>query len=261
MSNTGRKFLIGILALSVLLLGGCRLDIDVVAEVDINGVGTVTVIATADAELVAQLPDLADQLATDDLDGWTVTGPEPTADGGLRVRLSTPVNSIEELSLALARIGPPLQEIAVAGAASADSTTLAWRGLLQLENGFFDFADAELLEVVGGLPFADLLDEAQATPAESMSFTMTIAAPGELLDTTGTPVSPGVYRWDAALDGSEQTLLLTTYERTVEPPGWARPVSTIAFLALLTWLVFSTILVVAVVRARAKRRPTRTPPA
>jgi hypothetical protein len=261
MSNSGRKFLIGILALSAMLVTGCRLDIDVVAEVDIEGVGTVTVTATADAELARQLPDLADQLATDDLDGWTVTGPEPTPDGGLRVRLSTPVNSVEELSMALARIGPPLQEISVATAASIDTSTLAWRGILRLDDGFFDFADAELLEVVGGLPFADLLEQTQATPTESMSFTMTVAAPGELLETTGSSPATGVYRWEAVLDGSEQALALITYERTEEPPGWARPISTIAFLALLAWLVFSTILVVAIVRARAKRRPTKTPPA
>ena len=54
---------------------------------DRDGAGTITVTATADAELVAQAPGLADDLHFDDLvaAGWAVDGPTPTDDGGLEV--------------------------------------------------------------------------------------------------------------------------------------------------------------------------------
>lgn len=241
----------------VLVLSACRLDVAVLVDVDTAGVGTVTVSATADAELVERLPELADQLAVEDLVGWQVDGPTPTEDGGLTVVLVTEVSSAAELADALARIGPPLRSIGVAHDLDDLTSALALNGTLRLDDGFADFADAELVDALGGLPFDDRLEG--VVPAEAMSFTMTVVVPGEVLDNDGEVVADGVYQWQAPLDGTERSLNLATFERVDPAPGWAGPVSTIAFLVFIVWVAVSIALIALVVlgrRQRARRRST-----
>lgn len=239
----------------VLVLSACRLDVAVLVDVDTTGTGTVTVTATADPELVRRLPELADRLSLDDLDGWEVEGPAPTDGGGLTVVLSTDVSSADELATALARIGPPLRSIGVAHDLDEMTSALAVEGTLRLDDGFADFADEELIEVLGGLPFDDLLEDVD--PAEAMTFTMTIAVPGEPLDNDGEIVAEETYRWQAPLDGTERSVTLATFERLDPAPGWAGPVSTLAFLIFIIWVAVSIAVIILVVlgrRQRARRR-------
>jgi hypothetical protein len=53
----------------VLALAGCRLDIAVDLVVEPDGSGTVSVVVTADRELVAAVPTIADEL--EHLRSWT----------------------------------------------------------------------------------------------------------------------------------------------------------------------------------------------
>ena len=68
-----------------LALASCRLDVTVDVAIEPDGTGTVTVTAVADAELVDQVPGLADALVFDDAvaAGWQVDGPTATAEGVL----------------------------------------------------------------------------------------------------------------------------------------------------------------------------------
>ena len=59
-----------------------------------------------------------------------------------------------------------------------------------LPNGFESFADADLVEAVGGQPFGDEIAASGPTPAEAMSFTFRVSLPGELVSSTGTEVGP-----------------------------------------------------------------------
>ena len=66
--------LIGLLLVTV-LLGACRVDNVVTLTVKPNGSGTVAVVTTVDAEIVANYPNLANDLSFDDAKaaGWKVS--------------------------------------------------------------------------------------------------------------------------------------------------------------------------------------------
>lgn len=239
------------------VLAGCRLDLAVDVAMDSAGTGTVTVTATADAELVAQLPELAQQLAVDDLSTWTVEGPRPTADGGLEVVLQTAFSSPEELAGALNSIGPPFTEMAAGRSVEGDNTVSALRGRFVVTDGLASFADPELIELAGDIPFRDRLEAAQVPLDQALGVTLTVALPGEALETNGVAIEPGVYRWTAPMDGTIAEIDLLSLERAAPIPGWARPLSTVTFLLLMIWIVLSALFVVFVITGRQRRRQRR----
>ncbi|MEO6652085.1 MAG: hypothetical protein ABIP17_05445 [Ilumatobacteraceae bacterium] len=247
---------------SLLALSACRLDVTVDVHMDPDGTGIVTVAAVADADLVAQVPDLVEDLRLEDAvaNGWTVDGPTEAPDGALSISLQHHFSSAEELANVLNSIGPPLVDMQAARTVGADGqTTNAVTGRMQLNGGFEAFADAALLDAVGGLPFADEFAATGSTPAESMSFTFRVSLPGELVSAeTGTEVDDGVIERVAPLDGSSIDLLTSTVQRPANEGGdWARPVSTVAFGALLVWLVTATVFIGFVAVARRNKRHTR----
>lgn len=257
-----------LLACAVLVLSACRLDVVVDVAMQPDGTGTVTVDVTADAELVAQVPDLVDDLRLDDAAaaGWVVVGPTPVEGGGLTLRLSHDFRTADDLASLLNSIGPPLVDMQVARTTATDgdgnpgATTNAIDGTLVLADGFQSFADADLVQAVGGQPFGAELAASGSTPDQAMSFTLRVALPGELESSeTGTEVGDGVIEWQARLDGTSTRLLTTT----VQPaPGsgssWAQPLATVAWVLLVVWVVLAALVIgfVAVAR-RSKRRRRR----
>ncbi len=257
-----RRLWIVLAVLGAVVLSGCRLDVTVDVAMQPDGTGTVTVDAVADAELVGQVPDLVDDLRLDDAiaNGWVVEGPTTTADGGVSIRLAHPFSSAEELASVLNSIGPPLIDMQAARTPGADEadTTNAIDGQLQLPDGFQSFADAELIEAVGGQPFGDELAASGLTPEQAMSFTFRVALPGELVSSTGTEADDGSIEWTAKLDGSAQSLLTQTVQRPAgSGNGWARPLATAALIALIAWVVASAALIVFVAFARRSKRRRR----
>ena len=246
----------------MMLLTACRLDVTVSVDMEPDGTGVVTLVAVADQELVQQVPDLVDDLRLEDAvtNGWVVDGPTTTDDGGLEITLSHEFRSAVELANVLNSIGPPLTQMAAARTADdQEQTTNAINGILVLTNGFEAFADADLLQAVGGLPFADEFAASGVAPADAMSFTFRVAMPGELISAeTGTEVDDGVIEWRAPLDGTEVGLYTATVQR---PPGsgntWAGPVSTVAFIALIVWVAVAAAFIGFVALARRKKRSRR----
>jgi len=250
-----------VLLVCVLALTACRLDVTVSVDMEPDGTGVVTVAAVADAELVAQVPDLVDDLRLDDAiaNGWILEGPDSTDDGGLAMTLTHEFRSAQELANVLNSIGPPLTRMQAARTPGADDqTTNAINGVLVLEDGFATFADADLVQAVGGLPFADEFAATGATPADALSFTYRVSLPGELVSAEGTEVGDGVIEWQAPLDGTESGLYVETVQR---PAGagntWAQPLSTIALLTLLVWVVLAGAFIVFVAVARRNKRRRR----
>src|SRR4029079_17666562 len=114
-------------------------------------------------------------------------------------------------------------------------TTNAIDGTLVLPNGYESFADAALVQAVGGQPFGDQIAASGLSPSEAMSFTFRVSLPGELVSSeTGTEVGNGVIEWKAPLDGTSFALLTQTVQR---PAGsgnsWARPLSNVAFVLFI----------------------------
>jgi hypothetical protein len=247
--------------LCALVLASCRLDVDVDVVVQPDGTGTVTVTAVADDELVAQVPGLADALVFDDAEaaGWSVDGPTPTDDGGLRVVLTHPVASAQEMANVLNSIGPPLVDVRAGRTTVEDQTTNAIEGTFVLADGYQSFADADLLAAVGGLPFQEQFAATGIPPADAMSMTLHVSLPGDLVSTTGTESAdaPDTIEWSAPLDGTSQAFSIETVQRPAEGGSWAGPLSTVAFVALIVWVVLSVAFIAFVVGARRKRAQQR----
>jgi hypothetical protein len=248
--------------LGALLLTGCRLDVTVAVDIETDGTGTVTLVATADAELVAEVPTLIDDLRLDDAvaNGWQVDGPTETADAGMTITLTHDVHSPEELANVLNSIGPPLTRMAAARTSDeTGQTTNAINGELVLADGFATFADADLLQAVGGLPFGEQITASGLTPDQAMSFTFQAHLPGELIRAeTGTQIGDGVIEWRAPLDGTSVNLYTQTLQR---PPGsgnsWAEPLSKVALVALIGWVIASIGFIGFVVAARKRKQRRR----
>src|SRR5689334_25013290 len=74
---------IGALALLLVLLSACQVNVDVATKVNEDGSGTITVSAGFDDGALKRLGNPSVKIATDDLKaaGWEFTTPEREADG------------------------------------------------------------------------------------------------------------------------------------------------------------------------------------
>lgn len=247
---------------SLLALTACRLDVTVSVDMQPDGTGIVTLVAIADDELVQQVPDLVDDLRLDDAieNGWAVDGPNAAEGGGLSITLTHEFHSAKELANVMTSIGPPLTQMAAARTPLDGQTTNAINGNLVLENGFETFADADLVQAVGGLPFGAEITASGLTPAEAMSFTLRVALPGELISAEyGAEVDDGVIEFRAPLDGTTVNLYTATVQRPAsEASNWAGPLSTAALIALIAWVIVSAAFIIFVVVARRAKRRRRS---
>lgn len=144
-------------ALALLLLAGCRVGVTVGVDTEADGTGRVRAVVTLDAEAAGRVPDLADQLHTDDLiaAGWEVEGPRPTEDGGVEVeatkRYRSPTEAtqvVEELS------GPngPFRDFHLRRSRSFFKTRTAFQGTVDLTSGIEGFSDEALQRRLDGSP-------------------------------------------------------------------------------------------------------------
>jgi len=238
---------------AVVLLASCRLDVTVDLTIDVDGTGEIVVTAVADADVVEQAPGLADDLRFDDARsaGWAVDGPTETDDEGLTVTLRHPVTSADDATRLLASLGPPFTGMALSRTVAGEEVTTSLAGQLVLADGFADFADTQLVEAVGGTPFADRLADADASPAASMSVTLRADLPGDVDATTGER-RDGSLEWAAPLDGSSADL----DTRAVQRPGsdgWEGSLATIALVVLVAWIAVAAAFITFVVVARRRR--------
>lgn len=261
-----RSLLLAIVGLVV--LAGCRLDVAVDVTMEADGTGVVTVDALADADLASKVPTIEADLRLDDAaaNGWVVEGPTRQDDGSLAIRLTHEFHSADELASVLNSIGPPFGNMRAARTPAPTTpdgepgaTTNAIDGVLQLPNGYESFADAALLEAVGGQPFADEITASGLQPAQAMSFTFRVTLPGDVVSSsTGTEVGDGTIEWTAPLDGSEVRLNTETVQRPGgSGNGWARPLSQVSLVLLVLWLVAAIAFIAFVALARRSKRRRR----
>ena len=252
------------------VLASCRIDIAVDMTMEADGTGVITVAVTADAEVVAAVPTIADELATDDIiaAGWTIDGPTPTADGGLTMTLTHGFTSDQDATNLLNSLGPPFTQMAVSRTTSGDETTTRLSGLLGLSNGFESYADDDLIAAVGALPFADEIAASGATPESSLGAVIRADLPGDtdLEQTNGSELSDGSLEWVVPMDGTILDWRAVSVQAPDDDRWWARPLSIAALVALVVWVVFMTVFIGYVAYARwrrargYKRRPRPTPP-
>ncbi len=241
------------LAACAVALAGCHVDVDVLLQIGADSTGELVVTATADADVVQQAPGLAADLRLRDARdaGWRVEGPTATENGGLTVTLRHRVTSAEEATNLLASLGPPFQDVRLERATVEEETTWTLSGQLALADGFASFADSDLAAAVGGPPFTDQLSG--VTPEESMSIVFGADLPGAVEETTGDE-RDGRLEWTSPLDGSSTDLATRTVQRPSSGSAWAGPLSVLALVLLVAWIVVAGLFIVHVTNSRRRRR-------
>ena len=143
---------------AAVLLASCRVDTDVTLKVKPNGSGTVSVVVTADADIVSKAPDIKSDVRVDDLKeaGWKVTGPVDTDDGGVTITLTRSFSGPIEATAILNQINGtrgPLKQLVVARSGKDTNSTWTLAGKLEVNGGLEAFADDAALALLGGGPY------------------------------------------------------------------------------------------------------------
>lgn len=259
-----------VLALCVcaIALVGCKVDLAVDMTVEPNGTGMITLVATVDAEVVEAVPTLADELATDDIvaAGWKIVGPTARSDGGLTIALSHEYASAVEATNLLNSLGPPFNQMSMTHTATGDATTTRLSGLLGLPDGFASFADDDLIDAIGSLPFAEQIAASGARPESTMSAVIRAQLPGRLdgEETNGVELDTlepdrSVVEWTAPMDGTIIDWRAVSVQSSGDNQWWARPLSVVTLIALTAWLVIITLFIGYVVWARWQHVQPRMP--
>lgn len=257
---------VALVVLATVLLAGCRLDVLVAVEMQPDGTGEVTVTATADQELLDQVPGVLDDLRFDDAtaQGWVIGEPELGADGGATLALVHEFHSPAELANVLNSIGPPFagtwQAARTPGSGATErQMSNAVVGDLALADGFESFADTDLIAAVGGsLPFGEQIAATGLTPDQAMSVALQIELPGDLVESSGTDIGEDRFEWRPALDGTTTEVEVVTVQRPADAGAtWAAPVATVALIALIAWVAVSVLFIAFVMIARRSKRRRR----
>lgn len=237
---------------ALLALGACKVDVTVHVQVAADGSGTVTLTAIADAEVVAQAPGLAEDLRFDDAvaAGWTLDGPTPTDDGGLRVVLTHTFATVAEASALLQSINGasgPLQSISITRTDADSQITTFLTGSLRVDGQLQAFADSDILSAIGGSPYEQTIRDLGLAPSDAVSFTLTADLPGD-------PVAAdSPTQWIAPLDGTTLDVAATAALGQGGSSGIWGTVSTLALVALVGWCLVAIAFIVFVARARKRR--------
>jgi hypothetical protein len=162
----------------LLVCGGCKVTIATDVEAHADGSGVIRVGVGLDREALTEVPDLAEQLRTDDLRaaGWQIRGPQREADGLTWIRANYRFTSPDDAQRALGQLnGPegPFREFVVRREHTLFRDRVSVAGLVDLGSGLAGFADAELERRLGdanpgvdpatlkqryGVDLADLVD-------------------------------------------------------------------------------------------------------
>lgn len=253
-----------LVAAAAVLLTACRVDAVVGVQVRPDGTGAITITASADPDLVAQTPGLAEDLRFDDAvaAGWVVDGPTSTEAGGLTVSLSHAFSSVEEATALLQSVnGPdgPLHDVVLTRSVTDDDVTTSLSGNLSVSNGLDAFADPEVLAAIGGSPYADDLQNSGLRPTDVVTFTFTADLPGTATTAastaTGAPAGAGL-TWTMPLDGTSIDLASTSVLSRGGGGVWG-VVSKAAFVALVAWCVLAAGFIAFVAKARRDRARRR----
>jgi hypothetical protein len=230
---------------SLTLLPACRVDIATTVNVAESGGGTISVIVTADAEVVRGAPELATSLSVDDLRaaGWDATVQNPTADGGLSLTLTRGFTKPDEANEYLAQLSGangPLRDLR-----------------LSREGGF---ADDDALAALGVAPFASTLAASNLSLGEALGVTLRVLLPGSPLGTSSGAVTRDdedlstTFTWTVPVDGSSLDLTAGTRNRNI-----SELLASIAANGFLVLIVLLAIAFVAYCGSVIYRRSRSTP--
>ena len=189
------------LLLLVVVLGGCRLELDVNVEVFEDGGGAVEVVVAVDRDGIERIGgDLGAVLAIDDLEGagWTVSGPDDEADGFTRVRFRKAFDDPEEAAAIFEEIAGddgPFQDFAIRRESSFARTEWGFTGRVDFSSGLEAFGDEELAAELDGEPLGQTVEEIEEQLGEALSRIIQVRVgvrlPGEVTSNATTKAGNG----------------------------------------------------------------------
>jgi FMN phosphatase YigB (HAD superfamily) len=204
-----RSLRVLLFALLLVVLGACQVDTDVVLEMAEDGSGTVTVTVTLDPEAAARVPDLADQLATDDLvaAGWEITGPSTVEGGSLEITATKPFADPDEAAAVLTEIGGPdgvLQDVSLDRSREFARTSYSFSATADASGGVAALADEGLVELLGGDGFGGQIELIESETGASVDDQVTMELEVSLPGASETfVVEPGEPAEELALESQE----------------------------------------------------------
>lgn len=174
--------------LSLLLLAGCQAGVSVEVRGARGGGGEVRATVSLDRDAARRVPDLAEQLRTEDLRaaGWRIDGPRPAPAGGAVVRASKPFSSAAGAARAVEELSGgagPFGSLRVTTERTFWKTRTAVRGGVDLSGGLEAFSDEVLAGRLGsplGVSPAELEREAGRPLGEAFTFEIVARLPGEV---------------------------------------------------------------------------------
>lgn len=244
---------------AIIVLSSCRVDSDITLAVKPNGTGEISVVITADKDIVAKAPGLKADIRTDDLvaAGWKVVGPADTKDGGLTITLTHDFMGPAEATTLLGQINGtrgPLHEMVITRTGKDTNSTYTLAGRLEVNGGLNAFADDATLNLLGGAPYAADVQAAGLDLGDAVGITFTAILPGKVNATTG-QTADGVISWRVPMDGTP-TNLATSITNVDVASSISRFAKVLVLGLMYLWIIGSVVLIFMVLRARNRRRPT-----
>ena len=243
-----------LLALAVVVLGGCQVHTTVTIDVREDGSGQVEVSVALDEEAAGRVPQLAEQLEVDDLvaSGWTVTGPSLEGDGRTWIRASKPFSAPEQAGALLEEVtgaGGPFRDLAVRRRPSLVQDRWELGATVDLRDGLAGFSDDALRERLDGtnvgLSDEEVAAQAGRPLAEAVTFEVVVVLPGEVAG-------------NGASAGSRVTWQPVLGERVdVAATGTSLQTTTLAWFAAAAAAVAALVVLLGTRGIRARRRRGR----
>ena len=254
---------IAVLVLSI-ACAACNVEITIDVNMASDGSGTITVTVSADSDVVAQAPNLVDDMHLDDIKaaGWSVQGPAKTPSGGLEMVLTHPFQTPKQAMAILGDLnGPsgPLKSITLARSKKDDTTTYSLGGTLQIDGGLDAFSDADLAAAVGATPYAAQAAASGVSPQQAVTVKFRAKLPGKVKKSTATSGSASSatgLAWTVPLDGSIVDVT-TQSEQVAAKNIWASPLARGAKIVFFVWIIAAVLFIVYVIIARRRRRHVR----
>jgi hypothetical protein len=159
----------------LLLVGGCRLQLDVDVAVEEDGSGSVEVVVGVDRDGIDRIGgDLGAVLALDDLAaaGWAVDGPDAEDDGFTRVRFRKSFANPDEAAGIFREVAGedgPFQDFAVTRQTSFARTEWGFEGRVDFAGGLEAFGDDGLAAELDGEPLGQTVEEIEEQLGEALS--------------------------------------------------------------------------------------------
>lgn len=189
-----------------LAVASCQATAAVDLQIQPNGQGTLSLVVTADQDMVAAAPGLAESLSLSDAQaaGWQVSPVAPDGQGRLQVRLWHDFDTPDEANLLLGQLSGaegPFRGLKITRDRDGGRSTWTLNGDLVLDNGLSSLADAGLIQLAQAAPFQQDLAASGLTLDQVFLVTFRVTMPGTIDSTTGVQ-DVSTVQWTAPLDGS-----------------------------------------------------------